>query len=288
MANIIEKIRKIDKKTMKNNILLGLIVTLGTGFYVYMNKKSPNAIYLEENDTKTSNDIYNDSDSDSDTDGYNSDGDSREGNSDDDVKNNYDGNGIDADESHRLIIEDLKQTLINKLEETDKNNRIELKKLEDDIRTISEKLDKPKLIQSTDSISTVKNEPTVIETKDPSFFDYIFPAKENTTEPQNVKPEEPKALEINQEEPDLVPEELGKPEEPKALEIKPEEPKALEIKPEEPKALEIKPEEPKALEIKIGGGVSKTANKSKKNKIKNTNKVLSQLLKKLCHTLKKQ
>jgi hypothetical protein len=285
MANIIEKIRKIDKKTMKNNILLGLIVTLGTGFYVYMNKKSPNAIYLEENDTKTSNDIYNDSDSDSDTDGYNSDGDSREGNgvdSDDDVKNNYDGNGIDADESHRLIFEDLKQTLINKLEETDKNNRIELKKLEDDIRAISEKLDKPKLIQSTDSISTVKNEPTVIETKDPSFLDYIFPAKENTTEPQNVKPEEPKALEINQEEPDLVPEELGKP----------EEPNALEIKPEEPNALEIKPEEPKALEIKIGGGVtfktSKTVNKSKKNKIKNTNKVLSQLLKKLCHTLKKQ
>jgi hypothetical protein len=287
-SNMIEKIRKIDKKTMRNNILLGLMVTLGTGFYLYMNKKSSHddePIYLEENDSD--NDIGNDS-------------------------------LYDYGESSKVIFDDLKQTLLNKLEETDKNNRTELKKLEDDIRTISEKLDKTQLTQHIDKDAD--------KDKSVSLLDYIFPP----TEKQNnvvveVKPEEKKneeIIKINPEEATLlVPEVLDKQvEEPKkeeatllvpeVLDKQVEEPKKEEAvllvldKPveEQKKEDEIKKDEAAAANIdaaqkpivikedekKIEGGTLKNKNKSKKNKNKNKNKILNQLLKKLGYTLKRK
>ena len=145
MENIIEKIHKIDKKTMRNNILLGLIVTLGTGFYVYMNKSRSDV--SEECEDKF-----------------------RIG----DMGSYYDDDDSDKPEQQKYIFEDLKQTLLNKLEETDKNNKIELKKIEDNIRTISDKLDKPQIISETKDTSS-------------SLLDYIFPS--------NKKPDE-KELEI--------------------------------------------------------------------------------------------
>ena len=279
-SNMIEKIRKIDKKTMRNNILLGLMVTLGTGFYLYMNKKSSHddePIYLEENDSD--NDIGNDSDN--------------------DIGNDIGNDSLhDYGESSKVIFDDLKQTLLNKLEETDKTNRTELKKLEDDIRTISEKLDKTQLTQHIDKDAD--------KDKSVSLLDYIFPP----TEKQNnvvveVKPEEKKneeIIKINPEEATLlVPEVLDKPvEEPKkeedvllVLDKPVEEPKKEdEIKKDEAAAANIdaaqKPIVIKEDEKKIEGGTLKNKNKSKKNKNKNKNKILNQLLKKLGYTLKRK
>jgi len=347
MDKIIEKIRKIDKKTMRNNILLGLIVTLGTGFYLYMTKKPPIAPSLEENGIEYS-------DNEKDDDKYSSDEDES------DYENNYEKynetNNNTNDESQKMRFEDLKQSLMNKIEETDKNNQIELKKLEGDIRTISEKLDKNQIannvnVKKEEKLLDIQND--VINDKDKdvkekSFLDYIFPS---STKEENKPVEEKKPLEEKKEVLDvpkpildvpkpildekndlLIPEVIDKPVADNQVIDKPVADNQVIDKPvidnqfiykpvadnqvidkpvidnqviDKPVAVpEVKKQEevpevannpPAGVqepivkenqeEKKIEGG--STLSRKKKSK-KNKNKVLNQILKKLCYTLKKK